>query len=101
MLRARLAVTAPWQGRGVVAVLLKDAMRRALRAADTAGIRSFAVHAKGDTAQRYYEQFGLLATPSDLVPSVCADEGFSADFEGRLGADINDNENVRRGQTAT
>jgi GNAT superfamily N-acetyltransferase len=65
MLLARLAVSTPWQSRGVGAGLLKDAMRRTLQAADIAGIRAFAVHAKDDAARRYYERFGLIAAPSD------------------------------------
>ena len=46
MLLARLAVSVEWQGRGLGAGLMKDAMRRTLQAADIAGIRAFAVHAK-------------------------------------------------------
>jgi predicted N-acetyltransferase YhbS len=65
MLLARLAVGSPWQGRGIGAGLLKDAMLRALQAADIAGIRAFAVHAKDDEARTYYEQFSFIASPSD------------------------------------
>ncbi len=50
MLLARLAVSVDWQGRGLGAGLLKDAMRRTLQAADIAGIRVFAVHAKDESA---------------------------------------------------
>jgi hypothetical protein len=45
--------------------LLKDAMQRTLHAADIAGIRAFAVHAKDDDARRFYEHFGFLPLPSD------------------------------------
>jgi GNAT superfamily N-acetyltransferase len=65
MLLARLAVGTTWQGRGVGAGLLKDAMRRTLQAADIAGIRAFAVHAKDEEARTYYERFGFIASPSD------------------------------------
>jgi GNAT superfamily N-acetyltransferase len=65
MLLARLAVSTAWQGKGVGAGLLKDAMRRTLQAADIAGIRAFAVHAKDDEARTYYERFGFIASPSD------------------------------------
>ena len=65
MLLARLAVSALWQGRGVGAGLLKDAMRRTLQAADIAGIRAFAVHAKGEAARGYYERFGFIPSPTD------------------------------------
>ncbi len=65
MLLARLAVSVAWQGRGVGAGLLKDAMRRTLQAADIAGIRAFGVHAKDDEARTYYARFGFIASPSD------------------------------------
>jgi hypothetical protein len=40
-------------------------MRRTLQAADIAGIRAFAVHAKDVEARTYYERFGFIASPSD------------------------------------
>lgn len=65
MLLARLAVHKDWQGRGIGRALLKDAVLRTLQAADIAGIRALAVHAKDDQARRYYEQFDFAASPSD------------------------------------
>lgn len=65
MLLARLAVAATWQGRGLGAGLLKDAMMRTLQAADIAGIRAFAVHAKDDEAKAFYEHFDFEPAPSD------------------------------------
>lgn len=65
MLLARLAVAANWQGKGLGAGLLKDAMLRTLQAADIAGIRAFAVHAKNDEAKAFYEHFDFVASPSD------------------------------------
>lgn len=65
MLLARLAVATSWQGRGLGAGMLKDAMQRTLRAADIAGIRAFAVHAKDDVARAFYEHFGFTPLPSD------------------------------------
>jgi GNAT superfamily N-acetyltransferase len=65
MLLARLAVSTGWQGRGLGAGLLKDAMRRTLQAADIAGIRAFAVHAKDQPAQAFYEHFGFIPSPTD------------------------------------
>jgi len=65
MLLARLAVAASWQGKGLGAGLLKDAMLRTVQAADIAGIRAFAVHAKDDQAKAFYERFDFLASPSD------------------------------------
>lgn len=65
MLLARLAVGVGWQGKGLGAGLLKDAMLRTLQAADIAGIRAFAVHAKDDEAKSFYERFDFIASPSD------------------------------------
>jgi GNAT superfamily N-acetyltransferase len=65
MLLARLAVATSWQGRGVGAGLLKDAMRRTLQAADIAGIRAFAVHAKDAAAQAFYAHFDFVPSPTD------------------------------------
>jgi predicted N-acetyltransferase YhbS len=65
MLLARLAVSSAWQGRGLGAGLLKDAMRRSLQAADIAGIRAFAVHAKDERARDFYEHVGFIPSPTD------------------------------------
>jgi GNAT superfamily N-acetyltransferase len=67
MLLARLAVDHRWQGQGVGNALLKDAMLRTLQAADIAGIRAFAVHAKDDEARRFYLKFDFIPSPSDPV----------------------------------
>jgi GNAT superfamily N-acetyltransferase len=65
MLLARLAIATSWQGKGLGSGLLKDAMRRTLQAADIAGIRAFAVHAKDHEARAFYEHFGFSPLPSD------------------------------------
>ena len=65
MLLARLAIATTWQGKRLGAGLLKDAMLRTLQAADIAGIRAFAVHAKDDEARAFYEHFDFLPSPSD------------------------------------
>lgn len=65
MLLARLAIRLDWQGRGLGAGLLKDAMRRTAQAADIAGIRALAVHAKDDAAVSFYERFDFLPSPVD------------------------------------
>jgi len=67
MLLARLAVSRDWQGQGLGAGLLKDAMRRTLQAADIAGIRAFAVHAKDGKAVAFYRHFDFLPSPTDLL----------------------------------
>ncbi len=65
MLLARLAIAANWQRKGLGAGLLKDAMMRTLQAADIAGIRAFAVHAKDDEAKAFYSHFDFVPSPSD------------------------------------
>jgi predicted N-acetyltransferase YhbS len=65
MLLARLAVAISWQGRKLGSGMLKDAMLRTLQAADIAGIRAFAVHAKDDEAKTFYEHFDFVSSPSD------------------------------------
>src|SRR3990172_779309 len=65
MLLARLAVATSWQGKGLGSGLLKDAMLRTLQAADIAGIRAMAVHAKDDDARAFYERFGFTPSPTD------------------------------------
>jgi len=60
---ARLAVDRTWQGKGLGAALVVDAMRRVLQAADIAGVRAIIVHAKDEAAQRFYEHLGFVQFP--------------------------------------
>jgi len=65
MLLARLAVDRRWHGQGVGGSLLKGAMLRTLQAADIAGIRAFAVHAKDEEVRRFYQRFEFIPSPTD------------------------------------
>ena len=65
MLLARLAVDLRWQGCGIGASLLRDAMLRTLHVADMAGLRALTVHAKHDSARSFYEGFGFVPSPTD------------------------------------
>ena len=65
MLLARLATDHRWQGQGIGKALLRDAMQRTLQAADIAGIRALAVHAKDEAARRFYEHFDFVPSPTD------------------------------------
>ena len=65
MLLARMAVDKNWQGQGIGAGLLKDAMLRTLQASDIAGIRAFIVHAKNQNAKAFYEHFNFQPSPTD------------------------------------
>jgi GNAT superfamily N-acetyltransferase len=65
MLLARLAVDRRWQGQSIGKALLKDAMQRTLQAADIAGIRAFAVHAKDEEARNFYQKLDFIPSPTD------------------------------------
>jgi GNAT superfamily N-acetyltransferase len=65
LLIARLAIDREWQGKGLGAALLADALRRVAAAADIVGIRAVLVHAKDDTARSFYEHFDFAPSPVD------------------------------------
>lgn len=65
ILLARLAVDTSLQGKKIGPALLKDALRRALHAADTIGARAVLVHAKDDSAKGFYEHFNFEPSPTD------------------------------------
>lgn len=65
LLLARLGIDRRWQGKGLGAGLLKDAMRRTVLAADIVGIRAMAVHAKDETAAAFYRRFDFMPSPTD------------------------------------
>ncbi|NTU43149.1 MAG: GNAT family N-acetyltransferase [Nitrospirales bacterium] len=62
---ARLAVHSEWQGRGIGAGLLLDALGRTLQVADIVGVRALVVHAKDDSAVAFYRHFGFIPSPTD------------------------------------
>ena len=52
--------------------LLKDAMQRTMQAADIAGIRAFAVHAKDEQARSFYQKFDFIPSlPTACISSSC------------------------------
>jgi GNAT superfamily N-acetyltransferase len=63
VLLGRLAVDRGWQGRGLGADLLADAVLRTLGAADVIGVRAILVHAISDEARRFYEKHGFRISP--------------------------------------
>lgn len=62
---ARLAVSNDWQGRGVGAGLLRDAMMRALLVGEIAGVRALVVHAKDENSVSFYSRYGFIPSPTD------------------------------------
>ncbi len=65
LLLARLAVDQRWQGRGLGAALVADALRRTLQVADIVGVRAFLVHAKDEAAQSFYTHLGFEPFPGE------------------------------------
>src|SRR5262245_10011469 len=65
ILLARLAVDRTEQGKGVGAGLLKDALLRAVQAADIIGCRAVLVHAKDEAARQFYKRVGFEPSPAD------------------------------------
>jgi GNAT superfamily N-acetyltransferase len=65
MVLARLAVSNNWQGQGVGSAMLRDAVLRTLQAAEIAGLRALAVHAKDNEPRAFYERYGFIPSPTD------------------------------------
>jgi len=59
----RLAVDVAWRGRGLGSALLRDALSRTVRAADTIGVRAILVHAIDEAATEFYRRYGFVAFP--------------------------------------
>jgi GNAT superfamily N-acetyltransferase len=57
---ARLAVDVRYQGRGIGAAMLRDAIRRTLTIAEQAGIRALLTHPIDDNAARLCQRFGFM-----------------------------------------
>jgi GNAT superfamily N-acetyltransferase len=77
----RLAVDRDWQGRGIGAAMLQDAVLRAAQAASILGIRGVLVHAISSEAKAFYERYGFAASPANpltLVLSLEHHEGSGA-----------------------
>lgn len=65
ILLARLGVDRRWQGKGLGAALLKDALLRVAAAAGIIGVRAVLVHAKDEAARKFYAHFDFEPSPVD------------------------------------
>src|SRR5438093_2617126 len=63
LLIGRLAVDAPWRGRGLGSALLGDALKRCLAASEIAGVRGVVAHAIDEAAVGFYERHGFARSP--------------------------------------
>lgn len=81
MVLGRLAVDQAYQGGGLGADLLRDAILRILQAAKLGGIRAILVHAVSEEAKRFYERHGFVASPVDPMTLMIT----VADAEKALG----------------
>jgi len=71
----RLAVDQTWQGCGLGAALLRDAVERTQAAGAILGIRGLLVHALSDAAKAFYERHGFVASPSRPMTLVMSLKG--------------------------
>jgi len=63
--------------------LLRDAVLRALQAAEIAGVRAILVHAISEAAKRFYEKYGFIASPVDPM-TVMITTAEAAKIVGRV-----------------
>lgn len=61
----RLAIATGFQGQGLGAALVQDALLRCIAISDQAGVRAMLVHAKDEAAAMFYKRMGFVASPMD------------------------------------
>jgi len=71
----RLAVDQTWQGRGLGAAILRDAVERTQAAAAIFRLRGLLVHALSNAAKAFYEYHGFVASPSRPMTLVMSLKG--------------------------
>ena len=62
---ARLAVDVAYQNKGIGRGMVKDAILRAVTAAEIVGVRAILVHALSPKAKAFYESLGFTESPVD------------------------------------
>ena len=65
ILLGRLAVDNEFKGQGIGTGLLKDALLRAVSAAEEIRVRAVLVHALDENARRFYEKHGFYESPTN------------------------------------
>ena len=60
----RLAIHKDHHQKGIGTALLNDAIRRAMQAADIAGVTALLVHALSEQARRFYRSRGFVESPA-------------------------------------
>ena len=65
ILLSRLAIDRKEQGQGLGAALLRDAVTRAVAAAEIIGVRALLVHALHEQARAFYAHFHFEPSPTD------------------------------------
>lgn len=73
----RLAIDRSWQGRGLGAALLQDAVLRTAQAAAIMGMRGLLVHAISEAAKAFYERHGFLGSPTHPMTLVLSLKGIA------------------------
>ncbi|MBA3069155.1 MAG: GNAT family N-acetyltransferase [Hyphomonas sp.] len=64
---ARLAVDRSLQSKGFGTALLRDALLKTVRAANTIGVRALLIHALDEDAAAFYQKFGFSRSPADSL----------------------------------
>jgi len=85
VLLSRLAVDLSVQQSGVGALLLQDAMLRAVSVSDEVGIRLLLAHALNDSARPFYVKFGFEESPTDSMNLQIIIKDVKASIEARSG----------------
>ena len=68
MILGRLAVDLAWQGHGIGAALLRDALLRTIQVSEIVGVKALLVHAISDQAVNFYKKWGF--SPSPMNPKT-------------------------------
>jgi ribosomal protein S18 acetylase RimI-like enzyme len=81
----RLAIDQKYQGRGLGALMLADAVKRVIRASETLAVHAIIVDAKNDRAKAFYERYGFVAfTDTPNRPYLPIDTTLKAGPERRM-----------------